>query len=172
VLATWAALLRRPEVGPEIARRLCDDLSAIVADVEPAFAPTQVDLCAIAVAGVRAIDADARRKGLRIVQRVAALPVWVMGDGVRLAEVVSNLLRNALAFTGPGDTITVEVSERHGAARLVVADTGGGISAAFLPHVFEKFSQEARRARGGRGLGLYVVRNLVELPSVSRSEPM
>src|SRR5581483_5232052 len=74
-----------------------------------------------------------------------------------------NLLSNALAFTGPGDAITVEVSERDDRARFIVTDTGAGISPAFLPQVFEKFTQETRRARGGRGLGLYVVRTLVDL---------
>ena len=76
-----------------------------------------------------------------------------MGDRVRLAEVVSNLLGNALRDTGPGDAITVEVTNSGGRARLVVSDTGAGISATFLPHVFE---------RDRHGLGLYVVRRLVE----------
>ena len=177
VLATWAALLRRSgggvdrqrlaaaaiARGTEIARRLCDDLGAVIADDEPAFVPVRVDLRDIVIAGLRAVSADARRKGVRLVQRVGILPVWVVGDRVRLGEVVSNLLRNALAFTGPDDSITVEVGERDSAARLVVTDTGAGISPGFLPHVFDKFSQEGRRHHGGRGLGLYVVRNLVEL---------
>lgn len=177
VLSTWAALLRRPDVGldrrrqaaaaidrsTEIALRLCEDLGAVLADAEPAFVAGRVDLREIAAAGVRAVSVDARRTGVRLVHRSAAVPVWVIGDRVRLGEVVSNLLGNALAFTGPGDTVTVEVSERGGHAQLVVSDTGAGISPAFLPHVFDKFSQEARRQRGGRGLGLYVVRSLVEL---------
>jgi signal transduction histidine kinase len=177
VLATWAALLRHSAIGAgrhelaaaaidrgtEIARRLCDDLGAILADVEPSFVPQRVDLREIVAAGVRAIGADARRKGVHIVERVDAIPVWVDGDRVRLGEVLSNLLGNALAFTGRGDTITVEVRQRDGQVRLVVADTGAGISPSFLPRVFDKFSQEARRQRGGRGLGLYVVRRLIEL---------
>ena len=177
VLATWAALLRRSAMdvdrrqlaaaaidrGTEIARRLCDDLGGIIADVEPAFVPIRVDFRDIVLAGVRAVSADARRKGVRIVQRTDPMPAWVIGDRVRLGEVISNLLRNALAFTERGDTITVEVHHRDGEARLVVADTGAGISPGFLPHVFEKFSQEARLHRGGRGLGLYVVRRLIDL---------
>jgi signal transduction histidine kinase len=177
VLATWATLLRRPDVGPErhreaaaaidrgteIARRLCEDLGAVVADTDPAFVPGLVDLREIVLAGVRAISADARRTRVQLVPRTSASPVWVMGDRVRLAEIVSNLLGNALAFTGPGDTITVDVGERDHRARLVVADTGAGISAGFLPHVFDKFAQERRLPREGRGLGLYVVRTLVEL---------
>jgi signal transduction histidine kinase len=177
VLTTWATLLRRTDLdidrrrvaaaaierGTEIARRLCDDLGAIVLDVEPSFVPLRIDLREIAVAGVKAMTPDAQRKGVRLIQRIGMLPVLVIGDRVRLAEVMSNLLRNALAFTGPGDAITIEVRERDGRAQLVVADTGAGIGAAFLPHVFDKFSQETHRPPGGRGLGLYVVRSLVEL---------
>ncbi len=177
VLATWAALLRHSAIdaarrqlaaaaidrGTEIARRLCDDLGGILADVEPTFVPLRVDFRAIVLAGVRAVSADARRKGVRIVQHSDGMPVWVMGDRVRLGEVISNLLRNALAFTDRGDTITVEVHHRDGEARLVVADTGAGISPGFIPNVFDKFSQEARLRRGGRGLGLYVVRRLIDL---------
>jgi signal transduction histidine kinase len=176
VLTTWAALLRRRtlavddrrlaaaaiERATEIARRLCDDLGAIVADSEPAFVPGRVDLRAIAVAGLRAVAPHARRKNLRLVQHVGSFPIWVTGDRIRLAEVMSNLLGNALAFTDSGDTITVEVQQHEDHVRLVVADTGAGISAAFLPHVFDKFAQEARLRRGGRGLGLYVVRNVIE----------
>ena len=177
LLSTWASLLRRQDRGSErqrqaaaaierstaIVRRLCDDLTAIALDHDPAFVAVRVDLRDIALAGVGAISADARRKHLQLVQRIDAIPAWVVGDPVRLAQVVSNLLRNALAFTAPGDTITVEVATQGGHARLVVADTGEGISPTFLPHVFEKFAQGLPRQSSGHGLGLYVVRRLVEL---------
>lgn len=177
VLASWAALLKHPpfdvdhlhqaaavmDRATEIALRLCDDLRVLAGDGEPLFLPTRLDLRDVAIAGVAAAAPRARRKRVRVVQQLGAGPVWVLGDRVRLAEVISNLLGNALAFTGPGDTITVEVAERHGHARLVVADTGDGISAAFLPRVFDKFTQEPRPHTQGRGLGLYVVRTLVEL---------
>jgi signal transduction histidine kinase len=157
VLTTWAGLLLRADLGPErrhqaagaihrgteIARRLCDDLLAITTNGQPAFEPARVDLRAIANAGVVAISADARRKGVRIVPRTGSAPVWVMGDRVRLAEIVSSLLGSALAVTGPGDAITVEVGGGNGHARLVVADTGAGLSAS-------------------QGLGLFVARRLVE----------
>jgi signal transduction histidine kinase len=177
VLATWAALLKRPDLGAarvnqaatvmdritETAMRLCDDLRALAAESAPVFQPRRIDLREVAVAGVTALAAGAGRKHVRLVHRVGSAPVWVIGDRVRLGEVVSNLLGNALTFTGPGDTITVEVLEEKGVARLVVADTGEGISASFLPHAFEKFTQEPHPPAGGRGLGLYVVRTLVEL---------
>ena len=177
VLATWAALLNRAELDSEqvkqavtvidrvteVATRLCDDLRALVADTAPLFRPTRIDLCDVALAGVIAVAPGARRKHVVVVPRMGREPVWVLGDRVRLDEIVTNLLGNALAYTGPGDTITVEVMATGGQARLVVADTGQGISAELLPTVFEKFTQERRRHIVGRGLGLYVVRTLVEL---------
>jgi signal transduction histidine kinase len=112
-------------------------------------------------ADAAAFNRDARLRVARPL-RVSPIPVWVRGDRIHLAEIVSNLLTNAIAFTAPGDSITVEVGEREGSARLVVADTGSGISSALLPHVFDKYSREAGTQRAGRGLGLYVVRRLVE----------
>jgi signal transduction histidine kinase len=177
-LATWADLLRREDAGPElraeaavagrraleIAGRLCDDLAAIASTGEEgSFEPTRLDLREIAGAGVSAILPDVRRHGVHVVQHLGPRPVWVRGDRVRLGQIVSNLLRNALVFTDRDGTIAVEVLEQPQEARLIVADTGAGVSPSFLPHVFEKFTQEPRRRPGGLGVGLYVVKHLVEL---------
>jgi len=170
VLASWAAMRRRAKESfregaqaasaidrsTEIAARLCDDLTKIAEDTEPTLALLPLDLRDVAAAGAAA------RAEVQLVRRIGKQPVWVRGDHVRLGEVVLNLLRNALAFTAAGDTITVEVDVHGGRARLIVADTGAGIGPAFLPFVFEKYSQESKQP-GRRGLGLYVVRNLVEL---------
>jgi PAS domain S-box-containing protein len=88
------------------------------------------------------------------------------GDPERLEQVISNLLSNALKFTPAGGRVSVRLDRRGGAARLVVEDNGRGISAEFLPHVFERFRQAdstPRRSHGGLGLGLSIVRHLVEL---------
>ncbi len=88
------------------------------------------------------------------------------GDEDRLAQVVANLLTNAAKYTDPGGHITVEASRQAAEIVLVVKDTGIGITPALLPHVFDMFTQErqaADRARGGLGIGLTIVRNLVEL---------
>jgi CheY-like chemotaxis protein len=88
------------------------------------------------------------------------------GDADRLQQVVWNLLTNAVKFTPSGGTVSVAARRRNESIEIVVADSGQGIDAAFLPHVFERFRQEdatPSRRHGGLGLGLSIVRHLVEL---------
>jgi PAS domain S-box-containing protein len=90
----------------------------------------------------------------------------VDGDAARLQQVVWNLLSNAIKFGRRGGTVDVKLTSQDGQARLTVSDDGAGIDAAFLPHVFERFRQAdsgANRAHGGLGLGLSIVKHLVEL---------
>ena len=98
--------------------------------------------------------------------RLPASELRLNGDEGRLAQVVSNLLTNAAKYTDPGGCITVEAHREDSAIVLTVSDTGIGISRELLPHVFDMFTQErqaADRSRGGLGIGLTIVRNLVEL---------
>ena len=95
-------------------------------------------------------------------------PVWVEGDSVRLTQVITNLLMNSSKFTDTGGRITVRVVEDTDKrrARIVVTDTGVGMEAALLERLFEPFEQADRsldRSRGGLGLGLAVVKGIVEL---------
>jgi signal transduction histidine kinase len=99
---------------------------------------------------------------------VPALPVWVMGDSIRLAQVLSNLLENAAKFTGTGGQVgvrlTVDTNARH--AEISVRDTGIGIEPEMLPRLFETFTQADRslaRSKGGLGLGLAFVKELTKL---------
>jgi PAS domain S-box-containing protein len=88
------------------------------------------------------------------------------GDEGRLAQVLSNLLTNAAKYTDPGGCIWIEARRQGREIVLTVKDDGIGISPALLPHVFDMFTQErqaADRSRGGLGIGLTIVRNLVEL---------
>jgi PAS domain S-box-containing protein len=88
------------------------------------------------------------------------------GDPDRLRQVVWNLLSNAVKFTPPGGNITVTLIQSDIEAQIQVSDTGKGISAEFLPYVFDRFRQEdstLTRSHGGLGLGLALVRYLVEL---------
>ncbi|MDQ5837718.1 MAG: PAS domain S-box protein [Acidobacteriota bacterium] len=90
----------------------------------------------------------------------------VMGEPRRLQQVVWNLLLNAVKFTPIGGEVRVRLEAEGGHARLTVSDTGQGISPHFLPHVFERFrqgDQSTTRTYGGLGLGLSIVRHLVEL---------
>jgi CheY-like chemotaxis protein len=90
----------------------------------------------------------------------------IAGDVDRLQQVVWNLLSNASKFTPVGGTVGVRVSQDETYAQVQVSDTGPGIAADFLPHVFERFRQadgSTTRTHGGLGLGLAIVRHLVEL---------
>ena len=105
-------------------------------------------------------------KRLDLTWHPPSAPASVFGDADRLRQIVSNLLTNAVKFTPAGGRITVEVRHDEREVVLEVRDTGVGIAADFLPSIFERFRQaDARRARsfGGLGLGLSIVRHLVDL---------
>jgi PAS domain S-box-containing protein len=97
---------------------------------------------------------------------IEAESVWVDADPTRLEQIVMNLLSNAVKFTPKGGTIRVEVGRENGEAVLRVADSGEGIAPEFLPLVFDLFAQgepSGARPAGGLGVGLTLVRRLVEL---------
>jgi signal transduction histidine kinase len=111
--------------------------------------------------------ADAKRVALNTI--VDPAPPPIVADPERLQQVIWNLLSNAITFTPSGGRVDVRL-ESDGAAAdtiaIVVTDTGAGIAPQFLPHVFERFRQAdggSRRRHGGLGLGLAIVRHLVEL---------
>ena len=125
------------------------------------FDPRQVVESALAT---MAPAAEARRITLTPELSVSAAPL--RADFARLQQVVGNLLSNAIKFTPEGGRIGIRMDRPPGFLQITVTDTGKGISADFLPHVFDRFRQEdgsiSRRHRG-LGLGLAIVRHLVEL---------
>ena len=93
-------------------------------------------------------------------------PIWVRADAVRLAQVLENLLNNACKYTQRGGRIEISLERQGGEALIRVRDNGMGIEAGLLPRIFDLFTQADRtldRARGGLGIGLTLVRRLVEL---------
>jgi PAS domain S-box-containing protein len=125
-----------------------------------------VDLAAVVRAAVRSVQLAAEAKGVGLVDEAGATGATVWGDPDRLQQVLWNLLSNAIKFTERGGTIRVGLRREAGYARLTVTDTGAGIDRAFLPYVFERFRQadaSLTRRHGGLGLGLSIVRNLVEM---------
>ena len=111
-------------------------------------------------------------KDLRFSTEISeALPEWLIGDDVRLGQVLVNLIGNAVKFTPVGGAISLRVfheGEESGRSRIhfIVSDTGKGIGAEFLHNIFEPFTQEdssITRRFGGSGLGLAIAKSLVEL---------
>jgi signal transduction histidine kinase len=103
---------------------------------------------------------------VEVITDFAADDTPVLGDAMRLQQIVGNLVANAIKFTPPGGRVTITLKRSGEEARIVVADTGIGIDPALLPHIFERFWQadpSAPPAREGLGLGLSIVRRLVEL---------
>jgi PAS domain S-box-containing protein len=125
-----------------------------------------VDLARLVSEAIEDNRAHLEARGVRLETRFADGPLPANVDAVRVAQVVANLLSNAAKFTPSGGRATVSLSERGGAAELVVSDTGSGIEPSLLPRLYEPFVQAERaldHAGGGLGLGLALVRGLVEL---------
>jgi len=128
--------------------------------------PRSVDLSAVVLAAIDAIRPAARAREIELNVSLGTISRQVWGDPDRLQQIVWNLLSNAVKFTAPNGRIELAVEETGGAIQIVVADTGIGIDGAFLPYVFERFRQadsSSTRAHTGLGLGLAIVRHLVDL---------
>ena len=147
-------------------RQLIDDLldvSRIVSN-RLQIAREPVRLAEIVEAALDTIRPQAAAQQVEILTELADSAV-VLGDAQRLEQIVWNLGWNAVKFSQPSGRVTVKLTHVGRHAILSVADTGIGISSAFLPHVFEWFRQSDARVRSqsGLGLGLGIVRHLVRL---------
>jgi len=117
-------------------------------------------------AGVEAVRPSAEAKEITLVVDLASELPTIAADPDRLQQVVWNLVSNAVKFTPQGGRIEVRLRKEGSCLRLAVTDNGKGIEPEFLPHVFERFRQAdstSTRSHGGLGLGLAIVRHLVEL---------
>jgi signal transduction histidine kinase/ActR/RegA family two-component response regulator len=125
-----------------------------------------VDVPAVVLAAADAIRPAVRARDLELNVTLPTISGELIGDADRLQQVVWNLLSNAVKFTPPGGRIDVTLTEPPGAIQICVTDTGAGIDPVFLPYVFERFRQgdsSTTRAQSGLGLGLDIVRHLVDL---------
>ena len=125
-----------------------------------------VDLVDVVDAAIDIVRPAADAKGVRIERVLDSDAGLVSGDPDRLQQVVWNLLSNAVKFTPRSGRVQIRLERVNSHCELTVSDTGEGISPAFLPFVFDRFSQansSSTRAHTGLGLGLGIVRNLVEL---------
>jgi signal transduction histidine kinase/ActR/RegA family two-component response regulator len=178
----WTAMLRHGEVEPgripralEVIDRNARAQAQLVEDVldmaRIITGKLRVDLTAVSLrpvidAAVEALRPAADAKGVQIIVEAPGQVSDVRGDADRLQQVLWNLLSNAVKFTPPGGRVTVTLETQDSHLRISVSDTGIGLDASFLPHVFDRFrqaDQSVTRGHGGLGLGLAIVKHLVEL---------
>ena len=178
----WASMIRNGEVeGGNATRaletiernarsqaRLIDDLldvsRIITGNLRLELNP--LNLTAVIEAAVDALRPTADVKDIKLSIQFTPGECLVKGDSNRLRQVIWNLLSNAIKFTPRGGSVDIDLHCVESNARLTISDTGEGISETFLPYVFERFRQaepSVSRKQGGLGLGLAVVRHLVEL---------
>ncbi len=178
----WACLLRGTPVdgalldkgleaierNARVQTQLIDDLldvSRIVSgklhlDVRP------VDLSSVIEAAITVVRPAADAKSIQLVSMYEPAIGVISGDSARLQQILWNLLSNAVKFTPEGGRIEVRLEQLNTHTRITVSDTGQGISPEFLPRVFDRFRQadsSSTRDYRGLGLGLAIVRHLVEL---------
>jgi signal transduction histidine kinase/ActR/RegA family two-component response regulator len=178
----WAHMLRSGQISKDSASKaletiersaraqgqLIDDLldvSRIITgklriDVRP------IDPNSFMEGAIEAVRPAAEAKGVRVQKIMDTGAVSVAGDPVRLQQVIWNLLSNAIKFTPRGGRVQVRLERVNSHVEISVSDTGAGIEKEFLPHVFDRFrqaDQRTTRQHGGMGLGLSIVRHLVEL---------
>jgi signal transduction histidine kinase len=189
-ISSAASLLGMPGVGPDsivrarlIIQRQSQHLSRIVDDLldlsramsgKILLSRKRLDIATLVSSCLDTFRATGRMAGYDIDTRLA--PAWVDGDPTRLEQIASNLIDNALKYTPAGGRIDIAVAQEGADVVLRVSDSGVGIAPDLLPHVFDVFVQGAisiDRSQGGLGIGLSLVRRLVELHggTVSASSP-
>ncbi len=115
---------------------------------------------------VASVQPAARARAVQVRARVPDTPIVVLGDPTRLRQISWQFLSNAIKFTPRGGSVDITLEERHDEAHVTVRDSGTGIDPEFLPRVFDRFTQadaSTTRATGGLGVGLALVRELVEI---------
>jgi PAS domain S-box-containing protein len=177
----WSCLLRKRRVEPsvehalEVIHRNCeaqihlvDDLLDVSRIITGKFRldPKPVDLAVVVAEALEVVTPSAAAKNLRIVREGSEDGYWLTGDADRLKQVAWNLLSNAIRFTEPGGQVRIALNRTDTGVTLTVEDTGKGIAPELLPYIFERFTQHdgsTTRRFGGLGLGLAIVRHIVEL---------
>jgi len=162
-----AAALETVERNARIQARLIEDMLDLSRIEQGKFVLSvgPVEMVRVVEAAIEAVRPAAEARGIRLEPELDS-HATIVGDADRLQQVAWNLLSNAIKFTPKGGRVQVRLRREPSHVELVVSDTGQGIAADFLPHVFDRFRQgdaSFTRKTGGLGLGLAIVRSLVEL---------
>ena len=168
--ATQGRALETIERNARAQKRLIEDLLDVSRIVTGKIALELGDVVPrrIVEGAIATMQPAAQAKEVTVTPVLGEVTGVIRGDAARLQQVVCNLLSNAIKFTAPGGRVDVELAMSADHVQIIVADTGKGIKREFLPHVFERFRQEdgsISRRHGGLGLGLAIVRHLVDLHS-------
>lgn len=147
--------------------RIVDDLLDVsrVLSGKVLLAKKQTDLAALVSSCIATLQATGRSQGYEV-SVAARSPVWIEADATRMEQVVNNLVDNALKYTPQGGKIHIGLEVQAQEAVLTVQDNGSGIAPELLPTIFDVFvqgEQTLERAQGGLGIGLALVRQLIEL---------
>ncbi len=181
-ILTWVTLLKEGRLDPARSRHGLDaierstqlqvkligdllDISSIISG-KTRLDVGAVDLAAVVQTAIDGLRSAAAAKDLVVASRIEPDVPRIAGDAMRLLQVVQNLCSNAVKFTPRGGRVDIVVRATDGSVEIEVSDTGKGIPAEFLPHIFERFRQadaSTTRFEGGLGLGLAIVLHLVEL---------
>lgn len=160
----YDSIFRNAQAQAQIVNDLLDVSRIVTGRLKLEFQP--IDACDLARISLETIRPTAVAKGVALESDIPTGPCTVFADPARLQQVIWNLLSNAAKFTPAGRTISLTVRLTKTVVTIEVTDTGIGIPAEFLPHVFQRFWQAdstTTRIHGGLGLGLALVRHLVEL---------
>ncbi len=163
-----AQALETIERNAKVQSRLIDDLldlSRIISG-KLLLETREVNLDTVVSNSIEVVRPAANAKGIQLTYECEPGGKTISGDSARLQQVAWNLLSNAVKFTPEGGSVRVRLAREGARVRFSVNDTGRGIPAEFLPHVFDRFRQAdsaTTRAYGGLGLGLAIVRHLAEL---------
>jgi len=155
---------RNVRLQAQLTRDLLDVSRALTGELQVESQP--VTLGEPVRQAIAAVESAARAKGVELNISVPDTPVVVLGDETRLRQIAWHLLANAIKFTSRGGTVALAVEGSGAEAQLTVTDSGPGIDPEFLPRIFDRFTQadpSPTRAAGGLGVGLALVRSLVEL---------
>src|SRR5262245_39564029 len=128
--------------------------------------PRQIEIAKVVEAAAESIGPAAEEKGVNFITTLAPEAGMISGDPDRLQQAIWNLLSNAVKFTPEGGHVELRLTLVNSQIEITVSDNGQGISPDFLPHVFDRFRQQdatTGRKHGGLGLGLAIVRHIVEL---------
>jgi PAS domain S-box-containing protein len=148
--------------------RLIDDLldvSRIIAG-KLTIEPREIEIARVVEAAAESVVPLAEAKGINFVTILAPQAGMISGDSERLQQAIGNLLSNAIKFTSIGGNVGLRLTCVNSQIEIAVSDDGQGISPDFLPHVFDRFRQQdatPARQHSGLGLGLAIVRHIVEL---------